>query len=251
LIKAVIFKRIQHIRLILSTIWFINRISVFRYFALNSLDIEIEQILNYDNGYFIEIGANNGVNQSNTLYFEKFRGWRGLLIEPHPKLFSQLKKNRSHKSTCINAACTSFSFKNDSLKMMYSDLMTTSVDESNILPNSVEHALLGSKYLVGQPSEFTAKSETMQQILERISAPKCIDLFSLDVEGFEFEVLSGINHKIFRFNLICVETSDIPRMEAFMAKINYELVKQVTHHDLFFRDRTIRMPLGESLENHE
>jgi len=134
---------------------------------------------------------------------------------------------------------------------MYSDLMTTSVDESNILPNSVEHALLGSKYLVGQPSEFTAKSETMQQILERISAPKCIDLFSLDVEGFEFEVLSGINHEIFRFNLICVETSDIPRMEAFMAKINYELVKQVTHHDLFFRDRTVRMPLGESLENHE
>lgn len=226
-----------------STIWLINKISVFRYFALNSIDFEIEQILNYDNGYFIEIGANNGVNQSNTLYFEKFRGWSGLLIEPHPKLFSQLQKNRSHKSTCVNAACTSFSFKNDSIKMMYSDLMTTSLERSNILPNLTAHALLGSKYLVGQPSEFTARSKTMQQILEGVNAPKRIDLFSLDVEGFEFEVLSGINHEIFRFNLICIETSDISRMKAFMATIDYEFVKQVTHHDLFFRDKTIRMPL--------
>ena len=51
--------------------------------------------------------------------------------------------------------------------------------------------------------------------------------------------------------LICVETSDIPSMKAFMTKINYELVKQVTHHDLFFRDRTVRIPLSVSLENHE
>ena len=134
---------------------------------------------------------------------------------------------------------------------MYSDLMTTSLDESNISPNSTEHALLGSKYLTGQPSEFAAKCETMQKILEGISDPKRIDLLSLDVEGFEFEVFSGINHEIFRFNLICVETSDIPSMKAFMTKINYELVKQVTHQDLFFRDRTVRIPLSVSLENHE
>ena len=92
LIKEVVFKRIQRIRLILSSIWLINRFSVFGYFALNSLDIEIEKILNYDNDYFIKISANNGMNQSNTLCFEKFRGWRGLLIELHPKLFSQLEK---------------------------------------------------------------------------------------------------------------------------------------------------------------
>lgn len=233
----------QRIRFILSTIWLINRFSVFRYFALNSIDTEIEQILNYDNGYFIEIGANNGVNQSNTFYLEKFRGWCGLLIEPHPELFSQLHNNRSKKSICVNAACVSFSYKNDSMKMMYSDLMTTSLEESNILPNSTEHALLGSKFLIGQPSQFTAKSKTMQQILEEINAPRRIDLFSLDVEGSEFEVLYGIDHEIFRFNLICVETSNISRMKELMTKLNYELIKQVTHHDLFFRDKTVRIPL--------
>ncbi len=243
MIKAIIFKRMQGIRLKLSTIRFVNRFSFFRYFALNSIDIEIEKILNYENGFFIEIGANNGINQSNTLYFEKFKGWSGLLIEPHPGLFFQLQKNRSQKSTCINAACTSFSYKNDSIKMMYSDLMTTSLEAFNILPNSTEHALLGSKFLVDLPSEFTARSTTMQQILQEIKAPKRIDLFSLDVEGSEFEVLSGIDHEIYRFNLICVETSAISRMTAYMAELNYELLKQITHHDLFFIDKTLKMPL--------
>lgn len=244
LIKNVVFKQIQKIRLILSAVWLVNRFSAFRYFALNSIDIEIEKILSYDNGYFIEIGANNGVNQSNTLYFEKFKGWQGLLIEPHPKLFSQLHKNRSHKSVCINSACTSFSYRNDSMKMMFSDLMTTSLEEFNILPNSTDHAMLGSKFLNGQPSEFIANSQTMQQILVDVDAPKRIDLFSLDVEGSEFEVLSGIDHEMFRFSLICVETSNIPKMIAFLTNLNYELVKQVTHHDLFFMDKTLHRPLS-------
>lgn len=236
------FQIVLKIRLKFSNIWLVNKFSFFRYFALNSIDIEIEQILNYENGYFIEIGANNGINQSNTLYFEKFKGWHGVLIEPHPKLFYQLQKNRSRESTCINAACISFSFKNDSIKMMYSDLMTTSLEEFNVLPNSIEHAHLGSKFLLGQPSEFTAEAKTMQQILTEANAPKRIDLFSLDVEGSEFEILDGIDHEIFRFNLICVETSDIPRMTAFLTKQNYELIKQATHHDLFFRDRSFLIP---------
>ena len=38
--------------------------------------------LNYENGFFIEAGANDGVVQSNTFYFEKELNWTGLLIEP-------------------------------------------------------------------------------------------------------------------------------------------------------------------------
>lgn len=249
--RAVIFKQIQRIRLKLSEIWFLNRLTFFRYFALNSIDIEIEKILDYKNGFFVEIGANNGISQSNTLYFEKFKGWRGLLIEPHPGLFFQLQKNRSLRSTCINAACSSFSYKKDSMKMMYSDLMTTSLEPFNILPDSTEHAFLGSKFLVDQPSEFTARSTTMQQIFEEFNAPKRIDLFSLDVEGSEFEVLSGINHEMYRFNLICVETSAIDKMTAYMADIDYELIKQITHHDLFFIDKTSKTPLFSRLKDHE
>lgn len=46
-------------------------------------------------GFFIEVGALDGETFSNTLYFEKSLGWKGLLIEPNPESFAQLSsKNR-------------------------------------------------------------------------------------------------------------------------------------------------------------
>ena len=40
--------------------------------------------INYKNGFYIDCGANDGVNQSNTWYYEKNLGWNGILIEPIP-----------------------------------------------------------------------------------------------------------------------------------------------------------------------
>ena len=44
-----------------------------------SLDQKLEKYLNYSGGYFVELGANNGVDQSNTLYYEKYKNWRVML----------------------------------------------------------------------------------------------------------------------------------------------------------------------------
>src|SRR6185436_12170312 len=54
-------------------------------FALNDLDAKLEPFMDFDNGIFVEAGANDGVVQSNTLYFEARRRWRGLLVEPIPE----------------------------------------------------------------------------------------------------------------------------------------------------------------------
>jgi hypothetical protein len=50
---------------------FLKRLIRGRYHGLNGLDKKMEAYLGYDNGYFVELGANDGVSQSNTLYFEK------------------------------------------------------------------------------------------------------------------------------------------------------------------------------------
>jgi hypothetical protein len=42
-----------------------------RYYGLNGLDEKLESYVGYDGGFFVEIGANDGVTQSNTLYFEQ------------------------------------------------------------------------------------------------------------------------------------------------------------------------------------
>ena len=64
------------------------------YTALNELDKKIEKYLNYKDGFFIEMGANDGINQSNTVFLERKYNWHGMLIEPSEK-FTLLKKNRS------------------------------------------------------------------------------------------------------------------------------------------------------------
>jgi len=75
--------------------------------ALNRIDRKLERHLDFDGGVFVEAGANDGVTQSNTYYFEKFRGWTGLLVEPEPALAAACRRNRrapvawgsnSHKS---------------------------------------------------------------------------------------------------------------------------------------------------------
>ena len=42
-----------------------------KHYGLNDLDKKMEKYLNYKDGYFVEAGANNGINQSNTLFYEE------------------------------------------------------------------------------------------------------------------------------------------------------------------------------------
>lgn len=93
------------------------------YFALNQLDIKLKKYLNFRRGYFIEAGANDGVKQSNTLYFEKYKGWRGILIEPIPNL---AKKCRINRPKCIveNCALVPFDFQETYIEMQYCNLMS-------------------------------------------------------------------------------------------------------------------------------
>jgi hypothetical protein len=72
-----------------------------KYNALNSLDKKLLKYLNFKDGFYIECGAYDGVNQSNTWYFEKNLNWKGVLIEPNKKNFSELKKNKSSKKILI------------------------------------------------------------------------------------------------------------------------------------------------------
>ena len=73
------------------------------YYSLNELDKKLRKRISKRSGFYVEIGANDGVNQSNTLHFEKTLGWKGVLIEPIPHRFLKCK-NRSegkHLLQCV------------------------------------------------------------------------------------------------------------------------------------------------------
>ena len=52
---------------------------------------------NKKTGFFIEIGAYDGIEGSNCYHFEKFLKWDGIAIEPSNIQFKKLKKNRKCK----------------------------------------------------------------------------------------------------------------------------------------------------------
>ena len=56
--------------------------------------LELSVFKGYKNGFFIDIGAHDGVTINNTLYFEKYNNWSGINIEPIKKVYDKLVVNR-------------------------------------------------------------------------------------------------------------------------------------------------------------
>ena len=188
--------------------------------ALNQLDKKMLEFINYENGFFIECGANDGVDQSNTWYFEKNLNWSGILIEPLSKQFQELKKNRSKKNKFFNLALCSSEIENI-LLMENNDLVSKSVIDSSKTTNSKFESV---------------NSQTLTKILDEVSAPSLIDFFSLDVEGFEYQVIKGINFDKYNFKYFLIETKNDEVINYLINK-NYILIKKLSGHDLLFNHK--------------
>ena len=191
-------------------------IKKFRKFnSLDNIDKKLINYLNYKNGYYIECGANDGVDKSNTWYFEKQLDWHGMLIEPHPKLFKSLVKNRGAKNTFINKALVDVNFKEK--KIFLSDSDHTSFTQYEKKSNYIEVAC-----------------DNLTNILLNNNSPNLINFFSLDVEGFEFEVLKGIDFNKYNFEYFLIETKNLEIIN-FLKNKNYSFIKKLSHHDYLFK----------------
>ena len=181
--------------------------------SINNLDKKLLKYLNFKDGFYIECGANDGINQSNTWFFEKSLNWRGILIEPNKKIFEELKKNRSSKNIFENVALVSESF---SKKIYLTNNNLESKVTGNIDNNNIE--------------VFTS---TLNHILKKNKIYK-INLFSLDVEGYEVEVLKGLNLNFFDIDYILIETNDFDKINFMLKNCNYRFEKKLSFHDYLF-----------------
>lgn len=211
-----------------------------RYFSLNELDRKLEKYVDFDNGYFVELGANDGITQSNSLYFERQRGWHGLLVEPVLHNFIACRGNRSEKNSIHCAACVSFDYKGEFVRIAYSNLMTTPLSLASDIGDPREHAKRGQQFLRQEEAvvEFGAVAKPLNALLLESGAPAVIDFLSLDVEGAELEVLQGVDHQAFRFKYILVECRDLPRLSAYLEQQGYKLIDQFSQHDYLFASQT-------------
>lgn len=201
--------------------------------------IILEELEQLDGGYFIEIGANNGIAQSNTKHLELFRGWRGLLVEPWPENFQRISVTRSKKTKAFHAACVSFDYELSSVGLYYSNLLTIAEGLESDKPDAKDWAK-GAEFLLPEGERvkfFEAPARTLDSILVESAAPRHIDFFSLDVEGAEIEVLKGIDFENFTFGLFCIETESLDIIKTFLSDRGYEMYRQISFHDYLFRPK--------------
>ena len=59
----------------------------------------------YKNGFYVDVGAHNGVHINNTLYFEKNNNWTGINVEPIKNVFEELVINRPNNINLNCAVC--------------------------------------------------------------------------------------------------------------------------------------------------
>jgi FkbM family methyltransferase len=207
-----------------------------KYYGLNNLDQKIEKYLNYKDGFFVELGANDGISQSNTFYFERHKNWRGLLIEPYPANYLKCLKSRSKDNHIFCNACVSFDYKDRFVELIFSNLMTSSLGLETDIKNTIPHVYLDKKN--ENKFKFAAVATTLNNLLLQSKAPQKIDFLSLDVEGAEIEVLKGIDHSTFRFRFMLIESRDINKLQNYLKLLGYELIEKLTEHDYLFINKS-------------
>jgi FkbM family methyltransferase len=161
-------------------------------------------------GFFLEIGAGDGLWISNTLMLERAYGWTGILVEP-TSAFSKLALNRP-AATCVNACLAAE--ERDVTLFEISDLGQVGIDsraEGNSLLSTVREDVeanagdtINSTW--GQFKQArTVRATTLAKVLDQYKAPRVIDYFSLDVEGYEYEILRNFPFDRYSFRCLGVE----------------------------------------------
>ena len=144
---------------------------------------------NKENGYFVEIGANDGINLSNTYLLEKDFGWKGICVEALHDKFNELVKNR--KSININKAVY---YKTGEILQFSSNNLSSGITDTI------------DKHMDSKTKEqLLVETITLNDILDQNNAPRFIDYISIDTEGSEFEIIKSVDLNKYKFGLIHIE----------------------------------------------
>ena len=166
-------------------------------------DLFVLDRLNFKlNGYFVEFGAANGFDISNTHLLEKEFGWTGILAEPAKCWHADLIKNRRAE---IELRCV---WKETGSILTFNEVENaklSTISEYNDADFWSKERELGKTYDVATIS--------LTDLLKKYKAPKDIDYLSIDTEGSEFEILNSFDFEEYKFGVITCEHNFTPMRE--------------------------------------
>lgn len=165
-------------------------------------DLIIKHIFDYlgkKNIFYIDIGTNHPKFFNNTYLFYK-KGGNGICVEPDPTLFNKIKCTRK-RDICLNVGISD----NNSKKVLPFYMM--SENTLNTFSENRAKELENKNIKIKEIREINILN--INDLFDiYIKENKKIDLFSLDIEGLDFDILKNIDFDKYRPLIICVETVD-------------------------------------------
>lgn len=153
---------------------------------------------NQKSGFFLEIGAFDGIEGSNCYHFEKFMNWEGIAIEASPLQFKKLKKNRNCK--LMNIAIGSENKQVEFYEVVEGFTQMSGINNLNF-KDSFERIKKKSNSKI---NKINIECKTFEKL---VLSDQIIDLISIDIEGNESDVLKTINFDKYKIKVIILENN--------------------------------------------
>jgi len=144
----------------------------------------------YKNGFYVDVGAHDGISINNTLYFEKNNNWTGINVEPIKKVFERLVINRPNDINLNCAVCNNDGETDFLCNTGYTEMLSGIKD--NFDKRHVNRILRENKQMGSTTEVIKVKTKKLETIFDENNI-KHVNYLSIDVEGSEFEVIKSIN----------------------------------------------------------
>ncbi len=183
---------------------------------------------NKKNGFFLEIGAYDGIEGSNCFHFEKFLNWNGIAFEPSKVQYEKLKNNRNCK--ILNKAISNSVVEVDFLEVIEGLTQMSGIKNENYTAEKIIKKNGQSKTEISKIITTTFDQE--------VSSDQEIDYLSIDIEGGELSVLETIDFEKYTIKVVSVENNlpDKFNFNSFFISKNFSFFDRVGQDEIFYNN---------------
>jgi len=204
-------------------------------------------------GVFVDVGAYDGVMGSNTYYFERCLGWRGVAFEANSDVLADLTRNRSCE--IIDGCAYAYDGTVDFVALTETPRMSTKPPllaplnaasimfdgrHAGTMLSGIESHLQersrisrGERELKVRRSTRSVRCFRIDTVLRRLEI-RVVDFLDIDVEGAEYEVLQGLDFDAIHVNVISVEWNPrFPEVHALLTAAGFEYHGLLMYDEIF------------------
>jgi FkbM family methyltransferase len=160
------------------------------------------------NGIIVDVGANDGVTQSHSLPFIE-KGWRAVLIEPHPKMFQVIKD--IYEDVESVSIIKSAVYNGDKTELLLHSGDAQHLGHSTLAPPE-EQSRTRARFMNKKSPPHLVNADSLTNILKQCDINEKIDILHIDAEDFGIEVLKSLDFEIYDPKVISIDVHHDPKI---------------------------------------